>query len=83
MTSVFETEDLPELFDEAEANIGLVSLEAIARLQKKGIDIFYFDFASAQHILEKPSGERFVIRYTNETFEVLKKLDNEWTNHHA
>ena len=73
-----ELEDLPELFGLDDSSVHLASLAAISRLQAKGIDIFYFDEDLAVHILEKPSGQRFEIRYTGEpkaAFEIIRALD--------
>jgi hypothetical protein len=73
-----ELEDLPELFGLDDSNVHLASQAAISRLQAKGIDIFYFDDDLAVHILEKPSGQRFEIRYTGEpkaAFEIIRAIN--------
>jgi hypothetical protein len=72
-----EVEDFPELFGDDDFAAQDASLEAIARLQSKGIDIFYFDAYLKVHVLEKPNGDRFEIRYTgkpNADFEILREL---------
>ncbi len=72
-----EIEDLPELFGDDDFAVQEASLEAIARLQSKGIDIFYFDAYLKVHVLEKPNGDRFEIQYTGKPkadFEIVKPL---------
>jgi hypothetical protein len=67
---------LPELFGEDDSMVHLASLAAISSLQAKGIDIFYFE--DNRTILEKPSGQRFEIRYTGEpkaAFEIIRAID--------
>ncbi|MEY4531935.1 MAG: hypothetical protein RLZZ156_2658 [Deinococcota bacterium] len=71
-----ELEDLPELFGEDDSTVHEASLAAILELQAKGIDIFYFE--GNRSILEKPSGQRFEIRYTGEpkaAYEIIRALD--------
>ncbi len=75
MIAEAELEDLPELFGEDDSMVHETSLAAISRLQAKGIDIFYFE--DNRHILEKPTGQRFEIRYTGEpkaAFEIIRAL---------
>lgn len=72
-----EVEDLPELFGDDDFAAQDASLKAIARLQSKGIDIFYFDAYLKVHVLEKPNGDRFEIRYTGKPkadFEIVKPI---------
>ena len=72
-----ELEDLPELFGDDDFAAQNASLEAIARLQSKGIDIFYFDAYLKVYVLEKSNGDRFEIRYTGKPradFEIVREL---------
>ena len=74
-----EVEDLPELFGDDDFAVAEASLTAIARLQSKGIDVFYFDAHLQVSVLEKPNGDRFEIRYTGKPkadFEVVRKMDH-------
>ena len=78
-STVLEIEDLPELFGDDDFAVAQASLAAIARLQSKGIDVFYFDAHLQISVLEKPNGNRFEIRYTGKPkadFEIVRKLDH-------
>ena len=71
-----ELEDLPELFGEDDSMVHEASLAAISNLQAKGIDIFYFE--DNRYILEKPSKQRFEIRYTGEhgaAYKIIRAID--------
>jgi hypothetical protein len=71
-----ELEDLPELFGEDDSTVQEASLAAISNLQAKGIDVFYLE--ANKYILEKPSKQRFEIRYTGEpnaAYEIIRALD--------
>ncbi len=70
-------EDLPELFGDDDFAAQDASLEAVARLKSKGIDVFYIDAYLQVHVLEKPNGDRFEIRYTGKPkadFEILRPI---------
>jgi hypothetical protein len=72
-----EVEDLPELFGDDDFAAQDASLEAVARLKSKGIDVFYIDSYLKVHVLEKPNGDRFEIRYTGKPkadFEIVREL---------
>lgn len=75
--SQLEVEDLPELFGDDDFAAQDASLEAIARLQSKGLDIFYFVAYLKVHALEKPNGDRFEIRFTGKPkadFDIVREL---------